>query len=116
MPNVLVEIKDGTVLSIETTSEDVEVYVVDHDVISDGTIGELKRYLRDLDAPADVDVILEDELMAKLEELIAEGNARLEDGADAGEENEDGADAWEENEDGDADEVTDLTSVMRSGR
>jgi hypothetical protein len=106
MPKVLVEIKNGTVLNVEATSEDVEVYVVDHDVISDGTIGELKRYLRDLDAPADVDVVLEDELMATLEEVIAEGNARLEDRAEA----------WEENEDGDTDEVTDLTSVIRSRR
>jgi len=106
MSKVLVEIKDGTVMNVETTSEDVEVYVIDHDLISEGSIGELKRHLADLAAPVEVDgVVLEDELMAKLEDMIAEGKAKLEDMTDA----------WEDDKD-DADEFSDLTRVMRPRR
>jgi hypothetical protein len=106
MSKVLVEIKDGTVMNVETTSEDVEVYVIDHDLISEGSIGELKRHLADLAAPVEVDgVVLEDELMAKLEDLIAEGKAKLEDMADA----------WEDEKD-EVDEFSDLTRVMRPRR
>ena len=107
MPKVLIEIRNGTVLNVETTSEDVEVYVVDHDVISDGSIGELKRYLRDMDAPVDVDaVVLEDDLTTKLEDLVAEGRAKLEDMTEV----------WDDDGERDADEVTNLTSVIRSRR
>ena len=107
MPKVLVEIKNGTVLNVETTSEDVEVYVVEHDVVSDGSIDELKRYLRDLDAPVDVDaVVLEDELMTRLEDLSAEGQAKLEHMTEV----------WDDDDEGDADGVTDLTRVIRSRR
>jgi hypothetical protein len=107
MPKVLIEIKSGAVMSVETTSDDIEVYVVDHDIINDGGIGELKRYLRDVDVPFEVDgVVPEDELMAKLEDLCAEGKARLEDMTDA----------WEDDEKDAADEVSDLTRVMRSRR
>ena len=52
MPKVLIEIKNGTVMNVETTSDDVEVYVVDHDVINNGSVGELKRYLADADGPS----------------------------------------------------------------
>ena len=107
MPKVLVEIKNGATMSVETTSDGIEVYVVDHDIISDGGIGELKRYLRGLDVPIEVDaVVLEDDLTARLEDLIDEGKARLEDMTDA----------WEEDEKDVADEVSDLTRVMRSRR
>ena len=106
MSKVLVELKDGTVMNVETTSDDLEVYVVDHDVISEGSIGELKRYLANLDTPVEVDgVVLEDELMTKLEDLIAEGKAKLEDMADA----------WEDEND-EAEEFPDLTKVMRPRR
>ncbi len=105
MPKVLVEIKNGAVMNVETTSEDIEVYVVDHDVISNGSIGELKRYLADLDAPIETDaVILEDELMAKLDDLAEEGKAKLEDMTDA----------WEADEEDEPDELYDLPRVMRS--
>ena len=106
MSKVLVELKDGTVMNVETTSDDVEVYIVDHDVISDGSIGELKRYVAGMDTPVEVDgVVLEDELMTKLEDLIAEGKARLEDVAHA----------WED-EDDEAEELSDLTKVMSPRR
>ena len=105
MPKVLIELKDGSVMNVEATSEDVEIYIVDHDVISDGSTGELKRYLADLDAPIELDtVLLEDELMAKLEELVAEGKARLEDIVNA----------WED--DNEPEEISDLTAIMRSRR
>ncbi len=104
MPKVLVELKDGAVMNVETTSDDVEVYVVDHDVIDEGKTGELKRYLAGLDTPVEVDgVIPEDELMTRLEELIAEGKAGLEDRAHA----------WEDEND-EAEEFSDLTRVMRT--
>lgn len=107
MPKVLVEIKNGTVLNVETTSEDVKVYVVEHDVVSDGSIDELKRYLRDLDAPVHVDtVVLEDELMTRLEDLSAEEQAKLEHMTGV----------WDDDDEGDADGVTDLTRVIRSRR
>ena len=107
MPKVLIEIKNGTVMHVETTSEDVEVYVVDQDAISDGNIGELKRYLADLDSPIDVDaVVLEDDLMTKLEDLIDEGKARLEDMTGT----------WNDDEGDEAVGVCDLRSVTRSGR
>ena len=106
MSKVLVELKDGIVMNVEASSEDVEVYIVDHDVISDGSIGELKRYLANLDAPIDFDgVVPEDELITRLEDLIAEGKARLEDMAHA----------WED-ETEEAEEFSDLTKVMRSRR
>jgi hypothetical protein len=105
MPKVLIEIKDGTVINVETTSDNVEVYVVDHDVIDDGSIAELKRYLSDVDAPVEVDgVVREDEFMTKLEDLIAEGKSKLEDMTDT----------WEDDTD-EADEVCDLARVTRSG-
>ncbi len=105
MPKVLVELKDGAVMNIETTSEDIEVYVVDHDIISEGTTGEVKRYLAQIDAPIDIDgVLLEDDLMAKLEDIIAEGKASLEDIADA----------WDENEE--PEELSDLTNVIHHRR
>jgi len=107
MPKVLIEIRNGTVMNVETTSDDVEVYVVDHDVINSGTTGELKRYLADMDGPVEVDgVVLEDELTAKLDDLIAEGKAKLEDMVEV----------WEDDERDEADEVFDLTRVMRSRR
>ncbi len=106
MPKVLVELKDGTVMNVETTSEDVEVYIVDHDVISEGTTGEVKRYLAALDSPIDIDgVLLEDDLMTRLEDIIAEGKARLEDMAHA----------WED-EEIEPEELTDLTNVIRHRR
>ena len=106
MPKVLVELKDGTLMNVETTSEDVEVYVVDHDVISEGSRAELKRYLATLDVPVEVDgVMLEDDLMTKLEDLIAEGKAGLEDMAHA----------WEDEND-EAEELSDLTNVIRPRR
>ena len=106
MSKVLVELKDGMVINVETTSDDIEVYVVDRDVINEGSIGELKRYLANLDAPVEVDgVVLEDELMTKLEDTIAEGKAKLEDRAHA----------WEDEND-EAEEFSDLTKVMRSRR
>jgi hypothetical protein len=40
MPKVLIEIKNATVTSVETTSDDIEVYVFDHDMISEGSVGE----------------------------------------------------------------------------
>jgi len=107
MPKVLIEIKDGTVMNVETTSDDVEVYVIDHDVINSGRIGELKRYLADVDGPVEVDgVVLEDELMAKLDDLVAEGKAKLEDMVEA----------WEDDERDEVDEVCDLIRVARSRR
>ncbi len=109
MPKVLVELKDGTVMNVETSSDDLEVYIVDHDVISEGSIGELKRYLANLDTPVEVDsVILEDELMTQLEDLIAEGKARLEDMAHA----------WEDegDEEDNTEEFSDLTKVMKPRR
>ena len=103
---MLVELKDGAVMNVETSSDDVEVYIVDHDVISEGSIGELKRYLASLDTPVEVDsVILEDELMTQLEDLIAEGKARLEDMAHA----------WEDEAD-ETEEFSELTEVMRPRR
>jgi hypothetical protein len=106
MSKVLVELKDGTVMNMETSSDDVEVYIVDHDVISEGSIGELKRYLAGLDAPVDFDgVVPEDELMTRLEDLITEGKVRLEDMAHA----------WEDEND-EPEELSDLTKVMRSRR
>jgi hypothetical protein len=106
MPKVLVELKDGTVMNVETSSDDVEVYIVDHDVISEGSIGELKRYLAGLDAPVDFDGVMpEDDLMTRLEDLIAEGKARLEDMTNA----------WEDESD-EAEEFSDLTKVMRPRR
>jgi len=107
MAKVLVEMRNGALLNVETTSDDVEVFVVDHDIIHEGSIGELKRYLRDLDAPVEVDAVVpEDDLVAKLEDLIAEGEARLEDMADA----------WENNETDEAGEIPDLTQVRGRGR
>ncbi|HVN25035.1 MAG TPA: hypothetical protein VMT71_13770 [Syntrophorhabdales bacterium] len=106
MPKVLVELKEGTVISVETTSEDVEVYVVDHDVISEGTAGEVKRYLASLDAPIDVDgLLLEEDLMTKLEDIVVEGKARLEDMTSA----------WED-EDEEPEELSDLPNVIRHRR
>ncbi len=106
MPKVLVELKDGDVINVETTSEDVEVYIVDHDVISEGSRAEQKRYLASLDMPVEVDgVMLEEDLMARLEELLAEGKAGLEDMAHA----------WEDEND-DVEELTDMTTVMRHRR
>jgi hypothetical protein len=106
MPKVLVELRDGAVINVETTSEDVEVYIVDHDVISEGSRGELKRYLANLDVPVEVDgVMLEEDLMTRLEDLIAEGKAGLEDMAHA----------WEDEND-DTEEMTDLTNVIRARR
>ncbi len=105
MPKMLVELKDGAVMNIETTSEDIEVYVVDHDVISEGTTGEVKRYLAQIDAPIDIDgVLLEDDLMTKLEDIIAEGKARLEDIADG----------WDESEE--AEELSDVMNVIHHRR
>lgn len=52
MPKVLIEIKNGTVMNVETTSDDLEVYVVDHDVVDKGSIGEPKRYLAHGDEPS----------------------------------------------------------------
>jgi len=106
MSKVLVELKDGAVMNVETSSDEIEVYIVDHDVIGEGSIGELKRYLAHLDTPVEVDgVLLEDELMTKLEDLIAEGKARLEDLANA----------WDDEEDG-TEEFSDLTKVVRPRR
>ncbi len=80
MPKVLIEIKNGAVMNVETTSDDVEIYVFDHDVVSEGSIGELKRYLAHADEPVDVDrVAFEDDFVARLEDLVAEGQARLDD-------------------------------------
>ncbi len=105
MPKMLVELKDGAVMNIETTSEDIEVYVVDHDVLSEGTTGEVKRYLAGIDTPVDIDsVLLEDDLMTKLEDIIAEGKARLEDIADV----------WDDNEE--PEELSDLTNVIHHRR
>ncbi len=106
MPKVLVELKDGAVMNVETTSEDVEVYVVDYDVFSEGTTGEIKRYLAGLDEPVDVDgVLLEDDFMTKLEDIIAEGKSKLEDIAQA----------WED-EDDEPEELADVTNVIRHRR
>ena len=106
MSKVLVELKEGTVTNVETTSEDVEVYVVDHDVISEGTVGEVKRYLASLDAPIEVDgLLLEEDLMTRLEDIIAEGKARLEDMTSS----------WEE-ENEEADDLAGLTNVIRHRR
>jgi hypothetical protein len=78
MPKVLIEIKNATVTSVETTSDDIEVYVFDHDMISEGSISEVKYYLGHADEPVEVDAVVpEDELMADLEDLIAEGEALL---------------------------------------
>ena len=94
-------------MNVQTTSDDIEVYVVDHDVMSDGSLSELKHYLAEMDAPVDVDaVVLEDELMAKLEDLTDEGKAKLEDMTDA----------WDADDGSDSGEVYDLARVMRSGR
>jgi hypothetical protein len=80
MAKALLEIKKGMVANVDTTSDGVEIYVFDHDVIREGSIGELKRYLAHADEPVDVDdIVSEDEVMAKLEDLIAEGQAKLED-------------------------------------
>ena len=106
MPKVLVELKEGTVMNVETTSEDVEVYVVDHDVISGGTVGEVKRYLANLDSPIDVDgLLLEEDLMTKLDDIIGEGKARLEDMTSA----------WQD-EDEEPEELSDLSNVIRHRR
>jgi hypothetical protein len=78
MPKVLIEIKNATVTSVETTSDDIEVYVFDHDMISEGGISEVKCYLGHADEYVEVDAVVpEDELMADLENLIAEGEALL---------------------------------------
>ena len=109
MSKVLVELKDGAVMNVETSSDEIEVYIVDHDVIGEGSIGELKRYLANLDTPVEVDsVLLEDELMTKLEDLIAEGKARLEDMSHAWDD--------EEDEEEDAEEFSDLTKVVKPRR
>jgi hypothetical protein len=80
MAKALLEIKKGMVANVDTTSDGVEIYVLDHDVVREGSIGELKRYLAHADEPVDVDdIVSEDEVMAKLEGLIAEGQAKLED-------------------------------------
>jgi len=106
MPKVLVELKNGDVINVEATSEDVEVYIVDHDVISEGSRAEQKRYLANLDVPVEVDgVMLEEDLMARLEELMAKGKAGLEDMAHA----------WEDESD-DMEELPDLTTVVRHRR
>ncbi len=105
MPKVLVELKDGAVANVVTTSEDIEVYVIDHDVISGGSIGEMKRYLSTLDSPIEVEaVLLEDDLMARLEEITAEGKARLEDLADA----------WDDESEVDG-ELPDVVTSLRRG-
>ena len=79
MPKVLIEIKNATVTSVETNSDDIEVYVFDHDMINEGTVSDVKRYLGHADEPVEVDaVVVEDELMADLQDLIAEGKAYLE--------------------------------------
>ena len=109
MSKVLVELKDGAVMNVETSSDEIEVYIVDHDVIGEGSIGELKRYFANLDTPVEVDsVLLEDELMTKLEDLIAEGKARLEDMSHAWDD--------EEDEEEDAEEFSDLTKVVKPRR
>jgi hypothetical protein len=52
MRKVLIEIKNGTVTNVETTSDDVEVYVVDHDLDDNGVTGEVKLYAADADEPS----------------------------------------------------------------
>ena len=80
MPKVLIEIKSGTVTNVETTLNDVEIYAFDHDIIREGSIGELKRYLADASEPIEVDCsVPEDELVTRLEDLIAAGQATLDD-------------------------------------
>ena len=101
MAKVLVELKNGAVMSVAATTDDVEVYVFDHDMVASGTIGELKRYLGYADAPVEVDaVIVEDELMSRVEDLIAEGQAKIEDMTGV----------WEDDE---AEAAGDLTMIMR---
>jgi hypothetical protein len=80
MEKILIELRDNMLANVEATSEDVEVYVFDHDVISEGNIGELKRYLAHANEPIEVDtVVKEDELVADLKDLIEEGQCMLED-------------------------------------
>ncbi len=79
MKKVLIELKNAAVMNVETTSDEVDIYVFDHDVVSEGTIAELKRYLAHADEPIEVDAVVSDvELMASREDLVAEGEAALE--------------------------------------
>jgi len=79
MPKVLIELKDATIKNIEATSDDVTVYIFDHDAVSQGGLGELTYYLAQASEPVEVDaVVSEDRLMAALEELIAEGEVVVE--------------------------------------
>jgi hypothetical protein len=74
MPIVLIELKDATITNIEATSDDVTVYIFDHDAVSQGGLGDVRYYLAQASEPVELDaVVSEDRLMAALEELIAEG-------------------------------------------
>jgi hypothetical protein len=53
MPRFLIEIQNGTVMNVDATSCDVDAYVID--VISEGSAGDLKRYLVNVDLPVEID-------------------------------------------------------------
>jgi len=79
MPKVLIEMKDSVITNIEATSDDVTVYVFDHDAVSQGASREVRYYLAQASEPVEVDAIVsEDGLMAALEDLIAGGEVMIE--------------------------------------
>jgi hypothetical protein len=79
MPKVLIELKNATVMNIAATSDDVTVYVFDHDAVSQAGLGEVRYYLAQASEPVEVDaVVSEDRLMSALEELITEGEVMVE--------------------------------------
>ena len=79
MPIVLIEMKDSIITNIEATSEDVTVYVFDHDVVSHGASREVRYYLAQAGEPVEVDAIVsEDRLMSALEDLISGGEVMIE--------------------------------------
>ena len=55
MPGFLIEIQNGTVMNVDATSCDVDAYVIDHDVINEGSAGDLKRYLANVGLPVEID-------------------------------------------------------------
>ncbi len=79
MAKVLIEIEQGTVTHVETSTDELEVYVFDHDIVREGRAGDLKRYLRDANAPVEIDMVAEEDLETKLQALVGEGRAKLED-------------------------------------
>jgi hypothetical protein len=53
MPRFLIEIQNGTVMNVDATPCDVDAYVID--VISEGSAGDLKRYLANVGLPVEID-------------------------------------------------------------